>query len=121
MKKARLTRSQVLAEERRFIVKFLLAGLAVWLVAVGAGYAPPAWSQTSHQDSLRSGCDAAAKSKKLVGAAQKSFIDNCLSGKEAAAPVLSPQQKFQSCALKATDQKLSGDARKEFITNCLKD
>jgi hypothetical protein len=121
MDQAAFARRRILFGQRRLVVKSLLAVFALGLAAASATYAPPAWAQTGQQELLRRDCDPAAESKKLTGAAQKSYIEDCLSGKEAVASVPSPQQRFRSCALKAGDQKLSGDKRQAFIKNCLKD
>jgi psiF repeat len=97
-------------------VKSLLGVLIVSLAA-GLIAAPVLRSQTNQQERLRR-CSIAAEGRKLAGDAQKTFIEDCVNGKEGATALPSPQQKFRSCSLKADEQKLSGNARKDFMATC---
>lgn len=56
-----------------------------------------------------SACMAAAKEKKLAGAAQKSFVQKC--EKEAKA----------KCELAATEKKLSGAAKNSNVKKCVRE
>ena len=98
-------------------------GLAVSLLAL---LALPALAQSDAQTAQRERmktCNADAGEKKLSGDARKTFMADCLAGKNAAEPekALTPQQaKMKSCNADASAKNLTGDARKTFMSSCLK-
>lgn len=80
-------------------------------------------TQNSQQQLMKS-CNSQAQSQNLSGDARKSFMSNCLSGKESGSSgtssSTSQQQLMKSCNTTASSQQLTGDARKQFMSNCLK-
>ena len=59
-------------------------------------------------------CEAAAKEKKLAGAARNSFVTKCQ--RDAASGSAQAQ-----CDLMATEKKLAGAARNSFVKKCVTD
>jgi hypothetical protein len=66
------------------------------------------------------GCSADASAQHLKGAARKSYMQNCLSGKPAAAAATTPQERMKNCNAEANTKALKGDARRTFMSSCLK-
>jgi hypothetical protein len=89
----------------------------------GVTASPPTSAQvkplTAQQERMK-GCNADATSQHLKGTDRKAYMQNCLSGKPAAAAATTPQQRMKNCNSQANTQQLKGDARKTFMSSCLK-
>ena len=66
-------------------------------------------ASTSLSHAADSACMAAAKDKKLAGAAQKSFVKKCESEAKA------------KCEMAAADKKLAGAARASSVKKCVRE
>src|SRR5574338_661124 len=92
--------------------------------------APAALAETQQERMTQ--CNADAKAKNLSGDARKTFMSNCLSGKNDAATPAAPatqstaatpttqQEKMTACNKEASAKGLKGDERKAFMSSCLK-
>jgi hypothetical protein len=67
-------------------------------------------------------CNAEAKEKELKGDERKTFMKDCLAGRQAAAKDArtTQQEKMKSCNAEAKTKALKGDERKAFMSSCLK-
>jgi psiF repeat len=111
---------------------FALLGTAALLCAAttfaatppaGVTASPPSTAQvkplTAQQERMK-GCNADVASQHLKGEERKTYMQNCLSGKPAAAAATTPQERMKNCNSQANTQQLKGDARKTFMSSCLK-
>jgi hypothetical protein len=64
-------------------------------------------------------CNAEAKAKNLSGDARKTFMSDCLSGKNPDGAAVSQQEKMKICNADAKTKALKGDERKKFMSECL--
>ena len=76
---------------------------------------------TAQQERMKS-CNADASVQHLEGAARRTYLQGCLSGKPAAAtaPPSTPQERMKSCNAEAGAKGLKGAERKSFMSTCLK-
>ena len=100
-------------------MKKLLSAIAVVLASQFA-LASGALAVTPQQQRMKD-CNAEAKAKQLAGDARKTFMKECLAGKQAEAKSArtAQQEKMKTCNAEAKKQALKGDARKAFMKECL--
>ncbi|MBP1181454.1 PsiF family protein [Methylobacterium sp. PvR107] len=82
----------------------------------------PSAAQAAQRDRMKT-CNVDAGTQKLAGDARKSFIADCLAGKNASAPdkqLTTQQAKMKTCNADASAKGLKGTARRSFMSNCLK-
>jgi psiF repeat-containing protein len=95
----------------------LVAAMLSLVAAASAQQTPNA-----QQERMKS-CNNQASTQNLSGESRKSFMSECLAGKEtsgtSAAP-MSQQDKMKACNTQASSQQLAGDTRKQFMSSCLK-
>ena len=89
-----------------------LAALLICLVPV----LPAAHAANAQQDRMKSCNDTAAK-RQLAGDTRKSFMKNCLAGRDDR--LTTQQEKMKSCNAEAGARQLKGDARQGFMKQCL--
>ncbi|MCX7742425.1 MAG: hypothetical protein N2Z66_04055 [Tepidimonas sp.] len=78
---------------------------ALGVVLVGACCAAAAWAA----DGGVPACEAAAREKKLAGAAKTSFVQKCEKDAQA------------RCEAQASEKKLAGAAKTSFVNKCLRE
>ncbi len=88
-------------------------------VALSLALCSLAHADNSQQTRMKT-CNASAREKHLAGADRKTFMQECLSGGEAAAGTRNSQQeKRKKCNADAKTKGLTGDERKKFMSSCL--
>lgn len=103
------------------ILGTLIVITALTVPALAQSPAPSA-AQTAQRDRMKT-CNVDAGAQKLTGGARKSFMADCLAGKNASAPAkdLTPQQvKMKTCNADASAKSLKGAERRSFMSTCLK-
>ena len=93
-------------------MKSILIAVALTMLSASRAYAV-----TAQQQKMKD-CNAVAAQKGLKGEERKTFMSNCLSGKEETQ--LTPQQqKMTDCNKAATAKGLKGEERQAFMKSCL--
>ena len=89
--------------------------------ALAPTYAAEEKAPTPQQQRMKD-CNAEAKEKELKGDERKTFMKDCLAGRQAAAKDArtTQQEKMKSCNAEAKTKALKGDERKAFMSSCLK-
>ena len=103
------------------ILSALIVATLLSVPALAQSPAPSA-AQTAQRDRMKT-CNVDAASQKLTGDARKSFMADCLAGKNVSTPEkqLTPQQvKMKTCNADASAKSLKGAARRSFMSTCLK-
>jgi hypothetical protein len=100
---------------RMLFTSTLVAAMFSLVAAASAQQAPNA-----QQERMKS-CNTQASTQNLSGESRKSFMSECLAGKETSgSSSMSQQDKMKACNAQAGSQQLAGDARKQFMSSCLK-
>ncbi len=82
----------------------------------------PTQAQAAQQERMRA-CNTDASGRNLTGDARRTFMSECLAGREPAASpgMMSQQDRMRNCNADASTRKLAGDARRSFMSHCLSD